>query len=326
MIRLRNILVLPLALCLGAFVVGQDKVEPKQDVKPEVKKVDPKDPPIEWVGKDDPKQPPKRLIPAPQPKDVDGPPMPPAQPAQAEDGPSTKLAFQALLTPSKSDGIELVPATVTIQSSKRFQIVTAKTEGKVKWMIFNQGKEPVEWLQLPGTKSIQVFPNYGVDDVITVYAYSAIGNEPTDPVKSVITVGRETKKPLPTSGEVENKDDPKVDPVVGDTFHLTIITDGNLKTTNKILDDLVNSVDLKAGVQNRGHKIWIFDQTADVQKIKDRGFDEYVRKINRIPLYVIQNGSGTVVDSGPLPTTLVSVIQKLDAVTPRPAVRPDEKK
>ena len=319
MIRLRNILIFPLAVCMGICAgapgAGQDKVDPK----PEDKKVEK---PIEWVGKDDPK--PKRLIPAPQPKDVDGPP-PMREVSQPEDGPTTKLAFQATPTPSKSDGIELVPATVTIQSSKRFQLVTAKTEGKVKWMIFNQGKEPVEWLPLPGTKSIQVFPNYGVDDVITVYAYSAIGNEPTDPVKSVITVGRETKKPTPTGGEVENKDDPKAD-LTDTTFHLTIITDANLKSTNKILDELVNSSDLKAGVENRGHKIWIFDQTADVKKIKDRGFDEYIRKINRVPLYVIQNGSGTVVDSGPLPTTLVSVIQKLDAAAPRPAVRPEAKK
>ncbi len=316
MIRLRNILIFPLAACMcicaGALGAGQD-------TKPEVKKAET---PLEWVGKDDPPKP-KRLIPAPQPKDVDGPP-PMREVSQPEDGPTTKLAFQALATPSKSDGIELLPATVNIQSSKRFQLVTAKTEGKVKWMVFNQGKEPVEWLPLPGTKSIQVFPNYGVDDIITVYAYSAIGNEPTDPVKSVITVGRETKKPTPTGGEVEN--DPKADPMAPDTFHLTIITDANLKSTNKILDELVNSADLRAGVENRGHKIWIFDQTADVQKIKARGFDEYVRKINRVPLYVIQNGSGTVVDSGPLPSTLVSVIQKLDAVTPRPAIRPEEKK
>jgi len=277
---------------------------------------------------DDPKQPPKRLIPGP--KEDKGPPKveivkdtgdEKKDAHKDDDGPPTsKLAFQALAIESRVPGIEITPATINIISTKRFQIVTVKSDGDVKWMVFNKGKEPVEWLQLPGTKSIQVFPTYGADDEITVYAYTAVAGKPTDPVKAVIMVSKKEDKKTP-DGPVENPNDKKPTPKVGDktTLHLTIITDEALAKSNPPLATLIANKDLKAGVEGRGHKLWVMDQKKDIDKIKERGFDDYLRKIAKVPLFIIQDSSGAVVDSGALPTTLVSILQKLDTIVPQKA-------
>lgn len=270
--------------------------------------------------------PPKRLIPPPRAVDEKPDDKPPTKPAikagaKADDGvPSSKAASQATAIPNKAAGIELVPEKESIPSTKRFQIVTAKADGKVKWLVFNRSKDPIEWLELPGTKSIQVFPNYGQDDVITVYAYTGGADGPSDPVKSVITVGKEEKK-APPKGDVDNpgdKDPPKEKepPKKAAFLHMTIITDVELTKANPPLAALIASADLKSGIENRGHKMWIMDQKKDVERIKSSGFDDYIRKIARLPIYIIQDDQGAVVDSGLMPATLVAALQKLDAIIP----------
>lgn len=278
---------------------------------------------------DDDEQPPRRLIPP-----VKTPPTAPDEQPKVKDevkksisvpveAPITsKLAFQALTISNKIPGIEVIPDKITIPSTKRFQIVTALADGKVKWMVFNKGKEPVEWLQLPGTKSIQVFPNYGVDDEITVYAYTAVDGDPTDQVRSVIIVGKDAGGQIPNGdagspGDPQTPDNPQAP--ISKLLHLTIITDAQLAKTNPPLATLIASSDLRAGTENRGHKLWIMDQRTDADRIKERGFDTILRKVGKVPLYIIQDTSGAVIDSGLLPTTLVSILQKLDDIVPAPA-------
>lgn len=228
--------------------------------------------------------------------------------------PISKLAIQASALSNKTAGLEVVPDKITIPSTKRFQIVTAKASGKVKWMVFNKANEPVEWLEIPGTKSIQVFPNYGKDDVITVYVYTAVDGAPSDPVKSTIVVGKEETKKAPT-GDVDNDKDKKGDKKIDGQLHFTIITDADLAKANAPLDTLINGKDLRAGVENRGHKLWIMDQKKDAERIKDAKLDDYLRKVGKVPMYVIQDAEGTVLDSAQLPLTIVTIVGKLDALS-----------
>ncbi len=232
-----------------------------------------------------------------------------------------RSASQATDISSKTNGIETVPGKIAIPSTKRFQIVVAIAAGEIKWLVFNSNKkQPVQWLPLPGTSCIQVFPNYEMDDEITVYAYSATAaGRPTDTVKCTITVSKGDVVTTPPDGDVSNEPTPKppITPPADGPFYFTIISDKGLVASNPALASIINSGDLRAGIENRGCGFWVYDQVTDVDKIKEKSFDDTIRKVGKIPLYIIQNSQAEIVDSGPVPTTMISILAKLDKVLPK---------
>lgn len=244
-----------------------------------------------------PEDKPKRLIPS-------------APPAGGDDSLTSRRAFQAVSLGNKNESLEITPAEITIPSTKRFQIVTVRADTAIEWMVFNKAKEPVEWLPLPGTKSIQVFPNYDTDDEINVYANTAKDSVPSRHVQCTIIVTRKTKVPDDAPGI------PEKPPAAGSALHFTIITDRDLPKTNRILAGIVASPDLRAGVENRGHSFWVLDQKEDVAEIKEKKLDAIVSKVGKVPLYIVQDASGVEIASGPLPNTMLSILDVLDRAAP----------
>lgn len=269
-------------------------------------------------------------VPSTTPPVPSTPASPPPVKAGSADAPELILrqALQTVTLPSKNNLIELFPDKVSVKSTVRFIQVSAKSEGKVKWYAFNTGRRGIEFTEVPNTKTIQVFPNYDTDDVITIYAYtSSQDGTPSSMVSSVITVTRKSleddlEKPDDQSSGSTNKEPPKTPttpPVKDQTqtksnvvAHFTIITDDALKTANPAFNDIVNSPDLKSGIEARGSKLWIYEQNKDADQIKKGGFDQYIKLASKIPMYVIQNSDAEVLDSGPLPNSLVSILNTVD--------------
>jgi hypothetical protein len=229
--------------------------------------------------------------------------------------PAGMASLAIMATSHKVEGLELLPSESTIPSTKRFIIISAKAAGKVKWFVTNVSQQqPVEWLEIPNTKSVMVFPTYDSDDKISVYAYTVVGNEPSELAKANIVVVRRTA-PIPIPTPDPPHPGPKPPLPAGAKLHLTIITDSNLQKANPALAGIIDSKTLVEKITARGHKKWILDQNIDQEIIKNKGFDEFIRKIGKVPIYIIQDNNGTERDHGALPTSVDGIIAALDKIS-----------
>lgn len=233
--------------------------------------------------------------------------------AGGEKVPLTGKSLKFSTIPSKTLGLELTPAEITVPSSKKFTLVIAKCEGEVRWFVTNTAKKPVEWLELPSSKTILVFPNYDLDDTINVYAYTAKDSKPSAPVRAVIKVVRKLSPLDPDPVKPKPKPPgPELPP--GSQLHFTIITDNALSKTNADLAKLIASKELADTFDKRGHKLWLMEQNKDAKAIKDREFHPYLLKVGKVPMFIIQDSKGNVLEFGRLPLTAEAIIAEADKV------------
>lgn len=252
---------------------------------------------------------------------VKPPPRSPDQPKSSDDKtltdrvPTGMASLAVTATSHKVDGLELLPSENTIPSTKRFVVISAKAAGKVKWFVTNTTQQqPVEWLEIPNTKSVMVFPTYDSDDKISVYAYTVINGEPSELARANIAVVRRTAPiPIPTPDPPQPRPKPPLPP--GAKLHLTIISDAGLQKANPQLAAIIDSKILNDKIQVRGHKKWVLDQNVDQEIIKNKDFDEYVRKIGKVPIYIIQDNNGVERDHGALPTSVDGIVAALDRIS-----------
>lgn len=228
--------------------------------------------------------------------------------------PTGMMSLAAVSTNSKVDGLELTPAETTIPSTKRFIIISAKAASKVKWFVTNtSSQQPVEWLEIPNTKSVMVFPNYDSDDKVSIYAYTVINGEPSDLAKASIIVVKRTA-PIPIPMPEPSPPGPKPLPA-GAKLHLTIISDTALQKANPNLASVIDSKVLNDKINARKHNKWVLDQNTDQDIIKAKGFDEFLKKVNKVPIFIVQDDSGKVLEFGALPTSVDNLITILDRIS-----------
>lgn len=224
---------------------------------------------------------------------------------------------QSLATnpPAKSSKLELIPPEITVPKGKRAVIVSAKPSVpgvEVGWFVLNDPRnKPVEYLELPGQPFIIVFPN-DVDELIKVYAFTAIDNKPVM-VLSQITVGGGVVATPNTPGPITQPTEPLP---TGTRLHFTILRDSDAEKVNPKLADLVNSTALIGALSSRGHQRWVMDVKYDAALIADKGFNEYIAKVKTLPLYVVQRDNGAVIDAKPLVGTPQAIVEALDRLAP----------
>lgn len=204
----------------------------------------------------------------------------------------------------KVEGLELSP-DMEITTKQRAVMIEAATKGKtVKWIVFNARAEaPVTYMEVPLAKSILIFPN-DQEDVIFVLAYTSIGDLPTDPAKTTITVRGPPPKPKPKD---EDEPDVKPDPLPpGVKIHVTMVFDHE-KMTPK-LAALENSKTLRDVLRTQGHKLHVLDVKQKV--IDDADLRKYLAAHGPFTL-IVQRDDGPVLWAGPLPDTDKAVLDRV---------------
>ena len=233
--------------------------------------------------------------------------------------------------PSKIDGLEVYPDTLVVPKTQRAVLVAVKCSVATDWFIVNSSNIPVDSLKLPGQPYILVFPN-NVDETISVFSYTAINGTPAL-VKSTIIVGAGQSisgDPVTQSPDPTKTPDPKTDPTkgpvvsikplpVGSKVHFTIVHDTVAEKTDSTLSSLVISAVIVKGLEARGHQRWVYDVSSqqDVENIKSRSLNVYVQKLAKLPMFIIQDSAGNVVDYQILQGTPTSILAYVDRVAPQ---------
>lgn len=231
-------------------------------------------------------------------------PVPPAPTPDA----SPPLRKSVIDFPAKADGIELIaPDAAALASAPRVIQITAKCDGTVQWLVINSATQPVAWMEVPNTKMILIFPNDSeLTDRITIVA-SAHAKEVRTPMVSLALDMKPSKKaPLPMPVPEQK--------TAAGPLHVTIITDAAVAKASPMMAAVVESRDLQQQLMQRGHQRWLMDQTRDADEIKAKKFDQYLRELKKVPIYIIQDESGAVLSYALMPTTVQELLNAVDAI------------
>jgi hypothetical protein len=228
------------------------------------------------------------------------------------------LPFSAVT--AKVDGLEIAPESIKVPVNKRVVMVVVKCKSKVGWFITNTAEQPIEYLQVADQPYVMVFPN-AVDETIDVYAFTAVDGTPAI-VRSSIIVGTGKAKvpagPVSMDGPAMDGPGPAGKPLpAGSRIHFTIIHDEIAEKANPRLADLVTSNDIIAGLRDRGHFRWVMGKVVDVAQIRAKGFDAFMQKVGSLPMFIVQDESGIVVDYRALTGTPASILAYIDKLAPQ---------
>jgi hypothetical protein len=231
------------------------------------------------------------------------------------DSPEPKLPLHMTRLAATTKGLELAPATQTVPPSKRVVVVSVKASVPVGWFVTNDPKNPpVEWFELPGQPFVLVFPN-NVDEVISVHAFATVDDKPIM-VRASVRVSKEA----PTTPQTKVDEEPttptpprpdEIKPLPpGSRLHVTVIMDKNARNDKTIITDLATVL------KSRNHWAWTLYNVDDDAIIRTKGFDAYMSKIGKLPIYIIQDEKGLVLDFRPLPGTAADVLAVVDKYAP----------
>lgn len=203
---------------------------------------------------------------------------------------------------STVEGVTVKPGNMVAKEGQKFVLVIAETSQEhIKWIVYNENKKlKVAYLKIPGINAVQVFPDYSSNDVIKVGVYTSIGGKPTDIAWSTINV-ESSNRSSPT--EITKKSSIDQSSVKKQQLNISVITDKQLESVNKQLADNVSITKLEKALPT--HKIWMFDQVNDKEQIISRpGFVDEMSRVGKVPMYIIQDMDGYVLESGVFPSSL----------------------
>ncbi len=205
---------------------------------------------------------------------------------------------------NKTDGLEL-PADQTVKFDEGFVTINATCKGNVKWLVISATK--IKYFTLPSNNTIVVSvpPSGGL---ITVFAVGLVDGKMTEFARTSITVAGNVPSPNPVPNPSPTPN-PNPNPVAT-AMHVTFVVDVN--NTSPELGLILNSQKVREAITTKGAYYRLYDIKSPV--IKDKGLDKVVNAGGGVPMIVIQNNAGTVVNSKKVPGTEAEVLQYLAQV------------
>lgn len=232
-------------------------------------------------------------------------PVPSSVPATSSA--SLPAAMEPLTNNSnKTDGLEL-PADQTVKFDEGFVTINAVCKGNVKWLVISATK--IKYFTLPSNNTIVIsVPPQG--GLVTVFAVGLVDGKMTEFARTSITVAGNIPAPNPTPTPTPTPTpNPNPNPVSG-VMHVTFVVDVN--NSSPELGLILNSQKVREAITTKGAYYRLYDIKSPV--IKDKGLDKVVNAGGGVPMIIIQNSAGTVVNSKKVPGTEAEVIQYLTQV------------
>lgn len=219
-------------------------------------------------------------------------PQPSPGPAPAN-GPTPNDVWQPLEGPSKNvvPGLEL-PAPTTISATRKFVIVAAKCNNRVRWLISSRSGTPIEALESKLTNSVLIFTTGKPKDTIVVLAYSAVNSMPTDTAVTFIAITGDT--PPPTPDPDPNPPPEPTQPHVS-KLHVTYLLDFPKQT--RAISDVINDAGLRKWLTDQGHKI----HEVSIKDAANYNLDPYIEG-KAAPLLILQAQAEPGIKEGSLIT------------------------
>lgn len=161
--------------------------------------------------------------------------------------------WQALESPTKNvvPGLEL-PPPLQISASRKFVIVVAKCNSRVRWLVSSKSGTPVDALESPITNSILIFTTGKSNDALIILAYAANNGYPTDPAITFIAITGDTPPPHPDP-DPDPRPDPDPPTKNPSKLHVTFLLDFNKQT--RAISDIINNQELRKWLTEADHKV-----------------------------------------------------------------------
>jgi hypothetical protein len=207
-----------------------------------------------------------------------------------------------------SPAITLTPQDPKIRADEGFLLIEAKTTGKlVRWIVLGDTK--VKYAVLDKSVVVSIPATGGT---ISVYAYTALGDEPSPPALTQITVEPVAPPPNPSPPPSPTPPTPPA-PATWATGALNVIVvdDSRQRTKFPYMAGILSSRPLRDSITKAGHRFVTLD-------INDPAIDQFKLRPHVLvaggpPALLIENSQGFVGVQVPCPQTpndIVALVNK----------------
>jgi hypothetical protein len=203
-----------------------------------------------------------------------------------------------------SPAITLTPQDPKIRADEGFLLIEAKTTGKlVRWIVLGDTK--VKYAVLDKSVVVSIPATGGT---ISVYAYTALGDEPSPPALTQITVEPLAPRPAPPAPPSPTPPTPPPTPPPWATGALNVIVvdDARQRTKFPYMAQILSSKPLRDSITKAGHHFVTLD-------VNDPAIDQFklrphVQAAGGAPALLIENSQGFVGVQVPCPQTPNDVV------------------